>query len=253
MIQQNETHNDVRLRVINLCKKYGKKPILKNLTFEVREGQIAGFLGPNGAGKSTTIKIIAGLVAPTSGSVEINGVEITDGSQRVYENVGIMFEAPVFYNYLTAYKNLEILCRLLKKHSADLNGTLKIVGLSEFSEVKVGEYSQGMRQRLGIAQAILAKPEILILDEPTNALDPAGKKEMKDLIKTMAQKDKITILLSSHLLAEMEEICSQVIIIDKGEIIASRDMIELRREGITSLEHYFLDLTLKGQKYVKSS
>jgi ABC-2 type transport system ATP-binding protein len=164
-----------------------------------------------------------------------------------------MFEAPTFYDYLSAYKNLEILCRFLKKESFDINETLTTVGLSEFSRVKVGEYSQGMRQRLGIAQAILSKPDILILDEPTNSLDPAGKREMKDLIKTMAQKDNRTIFLSSHLLAEMEEICTRVIIIDKGEIIASKDMIELQREGIVSLEQYFLDLTQKDEKHGKAA
>jgi ABC-2 type transport system ATP-binding protein len=252
MSLQNETQADVKLKITNICKMYGKKTILKNLTFEVRKGQVAGFLGPNGAGKSTTIKIIAGLVAPTSGTVEINGVETTHCSHKVFEKLGIMFEAPSFYNYLSAYKNLEILCRFLKKHSIDINETLETVGLSEFSKVKVGEYSQGMRQRLGIAQAILAKPETLILDEPTNSLDPAGKREMKDLIKNMAQREKITVFLSSHLLAEMEEICSRVIIIDRGEIIASKDIIELQREGVTSLEQYFLDLTQKGEKHVKS-
>ena len=253
MTSQNKSRGEVKLKITKLCKNYGKKTILKDLTFEVREGQIAGFLGPNGAGKSTTIKIIAGLVAPKSGTVEIKGVKTTHGPPKVFQQLGIMFEAPTFYNYLSAYKNLEILCRFLKNKSVDINETLTTVGLSEFSRVKVGEYSQGMRQRLGIAQAILSKPEILILDEPTNSLDPAGKREMKDLIKTMAQKDKRTIFLSSHLLAEMEEICTRVIIIDKGEIIASKDMIELQREGIISLEQYFLDLTQKDEKHDKAA
>lgn len=236
-------HNEVVLRLTDICKNYGKKKILKNLSFEVKKGEIIGFLGPNGAGKSTTIKIISKLVSPTSGRIELNGNNITNGSMNGYEKLGVMFETPAFYNYLTAFKNLEILRRLSNNHSADIHEALKIAGLSNHSNVKVREFSQGMRQRLGIAQAILTMPDLLILDEPTNALDPAGRKEVKNLIKTLAEKYHITIFLSSHLLAEIEQVCTRVIIINNGEIITSSTMKNLEDKGITSLEDYFMELT----------
>ncbi len=239
---------DITLKVSNLCKEYGKRKILKNLTFEVGRGEIIGFLGLNGAGKSTTIKIIAGLVAPTSGTIEINGIEISDGGSQTSEALGIMFEAPAFYNYLSAYKNLEILNKLSKKKTEDIDDVLKIVGLSEFARLKVEKYSQGMRQRLGIAQAILSRPDILILDEPTNGLDPFGIKEMKDLIKRLAKEEHNTVFLSSHLLSEVEQLCDRVIIINEGEIITSKRIVDLQNENVTSLEQYFLSLMQEGEK-----
>jgi ABC-2 type transport system ATP-binding protein len=154
-----------------------------------------------------------------------------------------MFEAPMFYNFMTARKNMQILKRFTGNKFGNISEVLEIVGLSYAADVKVGEYSQGMRQRLGIAQALAAKPELLILDEPTNALDPAGRKEMKDLIQKLAFEDRITIFLSSHLLTEIEEVCTRAIIINKGKILASKEMAQLREEGVTSLESYFLELT----------
>ncbi len=235
--------NEIILKLTDVCKNYGKKKILKNLSFEVKKGEIIGFLGPNGAGKSTTIKIISRLVAPTSGTIELGRGNIADNSTDAYEKLGVMFEAPAFYNYLSARKNLDILRRLSKKKTADIDEALTISGLMNAADVKVGEFSQGMRQRLGIAQAILTKPELLILDEPTNALDPAGRKEMKSLIKTLSEKYHITIFLSSHLLAEIEQVCSRVIIINQGEIITSKTMDDLRNDGVTSLEDFFMELT----------
>lgn len=235
--------NGTILKLTDICKNYGKKNILKNLSFEVKRGEIIGFLGPNGAGKSTTIKIISRLVAPTSGTIELNGNKLNGSPVNGYDKLGVMFEAPAFYNYLSAYKNLDILRRLSKKKSADIDEALSISGLLESADVKVAEFSQGMRQRLGIAQAILTRPELLILDEPTNALDPAGRKEMKTLIKTLSENYQITIFLSSHLLAEIEQVCSRVIIIHQGEIITSKTMDDLKHEGVTSLEDFFMELT----------
>lgn len=231
------------LKITDICKNYGKKKILKNLSFEVKKGEIIGFLGPNGAGKSTTIKIISKLVYPTSGSVQLNGIPLYDNGAGAMDKLGVMFETPSFYNYLTAYKNLDILRRLSNVQSADIDEALRITGLSEHADVKVREFSQGMRQRLGIAQAILTRPDLLILDEPTNALDPAGRKEMKELIRSLAYNHHITIFLSSHLLAEIEQVCTRVIIINRGEIITSKTMNQLENEGITSLEEYFMELT----------
>lgn len=235
--------NETILKLTDVCKNYGKKKVLKNLSFNVKKGEIIGFLGPNGAGKSTTIKIISRLVSPSSGEIELGGRTITDRASGAFEKLGIMFEAPAFYNYLSARKNLDILRRLSHNKTADIEEALTIAGLKKSADVKVGEFSQGMRQRLGIAQAILTRPELLILDEPTNALDPAGRKEMKSLIQTLSEKYHITIMLSSHLLAEIEQVCTRIIIIHQGEIIMSKPMDELEKDGITSLEDYFMELT----------
>jgi len=233
------------LRINNLCKTFGKKKVLKNVTFEVPKGGITGFLGPNGAGKSTTIKIIAGLVAPTSGTVEIEGVDMNGNSTAVFQKLGIMFEAPAFYNYLTARQNYELLTRLQENKGVDIDHILKTVGLSGSADVKVGEFSQGMRQRLGIGQALLVQPEFLILDEPTNALDPLGRKEMKNLILHLAQTEKMTIFISSHLLSEIEQICTHAVIINEGKILAADAIDALRENGIQTLEDYFLQLIEK--------
>jgi ABC-type multidrug transport system ATPase subunit len=232
------------LRITNLCKTFGKKKVLKNLNFEVPKGGITGFLGPNGAGKSTTIKIIAGLVAPTSGTVEIDGV-LMNGNSTVFQKLGIMFEAPTFYNFLTARQNFKLLTRLQKNTEVDIDHILKIVGLSGSADVKVGEFSQGMRQRLGIGQALLVQPEFLILDEPTNALDPLGRKEIKNLIIHLSQSEKMTIFVSSHLLSEIEQICTHAVIINEGKILAAAGIDELRKHGVQTLEDYFLELIEK--------
>ena len=233
------------LRITNLCKTFGKKSVLKSLNFEVPKGGITGFLGPNGAGKSTTIKIIAGLVAPTSGTVEIQGVLMNGTSSAIFQKLGIMFEAPAFYNYLTARQNYALLTRLQQNKVVDIDHILKIVGLSGSADIKVGEFSQGMRQRLGIGQALLVQPEFLILDEPTNALDPLGRKEVKNLILHLAQTEKMTIFISSHLLSEIEQICTHAVIINEGKILAAASIDELRENGVQTLEDYFLALIEK--------
>lgn len=233
------------LRITNLCKTFGKKNVLKNLNFEVPKGGITGFLGPNGAGKSTTIKIIAGLVAPTSGTVEIEGIPMNGNSSAVFKKLGIMFEAPAFYNYLTARQNYALLTRLQQNKAVDIDHILKIVGLSGSADVRVGEFSQGMRQRLGIGQALLVQPELLILDEPTNALDPLGRKEMKNLILHLARTEKMTIFISSHLLSEIEQICTHAVIIHEGKILAADAINALREHGSQTLEDYFLELIEK--------
>jgi ABC-type multidrug transport system ATPase subunit len=233
------------LRVTNLCKTYGKKNVLQNLSFEVQKGGITGFLGPNGAGKSTTIKIIAGLVAPTSGTVEIEGAVMNGSATAVFQKLGIMFEAPTFYNYLTARQNYTLLTRLQHNKAVDIDHILKIVGLSGSADTKVGEFSQGMRQRLGIGQALLVQPEFLILDEPTNALDPLGRKEIKNLIQHLAQTEKMTVFISSHLLSEIEQICTHAVIIHEGKILAAAAIDELKKHGIGTLEDCFLKLIEK--------
>lgn len=233
------------LRITNLCKNFGKKMVLDNLTFEVPKGSITGFLGPNGAGKSTTIKIIAGLVAPTSGTIEINGMVKNSASAGIYQKLGIMFEAPAFYNYLTARQNFMLLQKLQPNKAVDIDHTLKTVGLSGSADTKVGEFSQGMRQRLGIGQALLIQPEFLILDEPTNALDPLGRIEIKDLIRNLALKEKMTVFISSHLLLEIEQICTHAVIIHEGKILSTAKIDALREHGLKTLEEYFFQLIEK--------
>ncbi len=239
-----DSDNGVVLELDNICKAYGPKTVLNNISFKINRGDVVGFLGPNGAGKTTTIKILGGLTAPSTGNFYINSVNKKLNENDIGGSLGIMFENPAFYNYLSARRNLEILCRFSGKGKGHIDSILEKVGLLEFSQMKVSKYSQGMRQRLGIARAIFEKQHMLILDEPTNALDPAGRVQIRELIKSLSENENVTILLSSHLLAEVEQICNRVIIINEGRIIAERGTDGF--DGDTSLENYFMELTQKG-------
>ncbi|WP_280772295.1 ABC transporter ATP-binding protein [Salipaludibacillus daqingensis] len=208
------------LVVKNLCKKIGRKEIIKNLSFELKEGEVFGFLGPNGSGKTTTVRMLVGLIKPTSGEVHIYGHHLQKDFIKAIDNIGCIVENPELYPYLTGWENLQQFARMvpgIKK--ARLKEVVDLVGLQNRIHDTVKTYSLGMRQRLGIAQALLGKPKVLILDEPTNGLDPGGIREMREFIRTLAERDKISILVSSHLLSEIQLMCDRVAIISKGQII----------------------------------
>ena len=210
------------LEVNNLNKSFGKKQILKNVSFEMNSGEILGFIGPNGAGKTTTIKLILGLQSIDSGKVLINNFDITKDYEKAIEKVGAIVESPDLYMYLTGRKNLEMIARLYKGITKErIEEVIKITGLENRIDDKVSKYSLGMRQRLGIAAAIINKPNMLILDEPTNGLDPEGIKDLRNLLKKLAKEEKMAILISSHNLAELESFCTNVCLIKNGEIIDS--------------------------------
>lgn len=238
------------IECLKLTKKYESFLAVDNLDLVVEKGQIHGFLGPNGAGKTTTIRMITGLIHPTSGTVRICGVDIQKYFYEAVKKIGVMLESPGFYPYLSAFQNLKILAEYseLTDFSKRIDEVLKIVGLSERTKDKVSTYSRGMLQRLGIAQALLSDPEILILDEPTNGLDPAGIFEIRALITQLSIYENKTIFLSSHLLREVESICNKVVIINNGKIIGGGHMEELIKTNPDGLEEYFFRLTKEVDK-----
>lgn len=233
--------DDVILKCNKLYKKMGRKDILKGISLEVKKGEIVGFIGPNGAGKTTTIKLILGLQKITKGSVQINGYDIRKEFIKAIEKVGTIVESPDLYMYMSGYDNLKISKNYYKGiNDSRINEVTKIVGLDNRIYDKVSKYSLGMRQRLGIAQSILHNPNLLILDEPTNGLDPEGIIEIRNLIKELAHKEKIGILISSHNLSELENICDKVCIIKNGEIVEETNIEGLKNEIIE--ESYILEI-----------
>lgn len=215
----------------NLCKDFGKKKILKNVSLKIEEGDILGFIGPNGAGKTTTIKLILGLQGITKGTVSINGYDIQKNFTNAIEKVGAIVENPDMYMYLSGYDNLKLVANLYTGITKErIEKVVKLVKLENRINDKVSKYSLGMRQRLGIAQAILHNPKLLILDEPTNGLDPEGIKEMRELLVKLAQEEKMAILISSHNLAELDNFCNKVCIIKNGEVIETSEISKIKND-----------------------
>ena len=239
------------LKCKDLHKKIGKKEILKGVSLEVNEGDILGFIGPNGAGKTTTIKLILGLQGITSGEVNINGYDIKKDFTKAIKRVGAIIENPDLYMYLTGYENLKLVANMYKGITKErIMEVVKLVKLENRVNDKVSKYSLGMRQRLGVAQAILHIPNLLVLDEPTNGLDPEGIKEMRDLLKVLS-KQGMAIFISSHNLAEMETLCNKICIIQNGEIVETNDISTLKS---TSEAHYriVVDSTEKIEKVISA-
>ncbi|MFQ8661843.1 MAG: ABC transporter ATP-binding protein [Clostridia bacterium] len=215
----------------DLCKNFGKKKILKNVSLKIEEGDILGFIGPNGAGKTTTIKLILGLQGITKGTVLINGYDIQKNFTNAIEKVGAIVENPDMYMYLSGYDNLKLVANLYKGITKErIDEVVNLVKLENRINDKVSKYSLGMRQRLGIAQAILHNPKLLILDEPTNGLDPEGIKEMRELLVKLAQEEKMAILISSHNLAELDNFCNKVCIIKNGEVIETSEISKIKND-----------------------
>lgn len=223
---------DIVLECNNLYKKFGKKQIIKNVSTKLESGDILGFIGPNGAGKTTTIKLMLGLNKIDQGTVKINGYDIKKDFEKAIERVGAIVENPDLYMYLSGYKNLQLIANLYKNiDKARIDEVVKLVGLESRINDKVSKYSLGMRQRLGIAQAIMHRPNVLILDEPTNGLDPEGIKELRELIQKLAKEENMAVLISSHNLAELDNFCTKVCIIKNGEVLETKDIKELKEEA----------------------
>lgn len=227
-------HKEVVLKTNGLSKKFGKRWAVKDLNLEVHRGDIFGFLGPNGAGKSTTIRMILTLLKPTVGSIEIFGKNLHKNRAAVLSHICGIVEKPDFYLYLSAYRNLEILGSLTRSVRRDeILETLDVVGLKSRAFEKVKTFSHGMKQRLGVAQALLTKPELIILDEPTSGLDPQGMKEVRELIKNLSVEMEMTIFLSSHLLSEVELVANRMAVINRGELIVQGSVPELLEREAT--------------------
>jgi ABC-2 type transport system ATP-binding protein len=225
----NDEAQPVRAR--GLVKRYGEVLAVDHIDLNVRAGDVYGFLGPNGAGKTTTLRMALGLITPTAGTVELFGRDPMREGARALEAVAGFVEAPRFYPYLSARKNLQLLAALDGDGAgARIEEVLEIVELSPRAKHKVGGYSHGMRQRLGIAAALLRRPRLLILDEPATGLDPAGMRDMRVLIGRLASEG-ITVLLSSHQLPEVQELCDRVAIVDSGRVVYEGALADLRRQG----------------------
>ncbi|MGD6804191.1 ABC transporter ATP-binding protein [Rossellomorea aquimaris] len=208
------------LELKNVSKVIRGKKIIDSLSFSVLEGEVFGFLGPNGAGKTTTIRMIVGLMGITEGDVAVNGVSVKSNYEGAIKDIGAIVENPELYKFLSGYKNLKHFARMHKGITDErIKEVVELVGLSDRIHDKVKTYSLGMRQRLGIAQCLLHNPKLLILDEPTNGLDPAGIREIRDYIRRLARETGMAVIVSSHLLSEMEMMCDRIGIIQKGKLV----------------------------------
>ncbi|MED0661273.1 ABC transporter ATP-binding protein [Bacillus smithii] len=223
--------NEYIVETHGLTKKFKSKIVVRNVDLHIKKGEIYGFLGPNGAGKTTTIRMLLGLSKPTKGSIHLFGKDMTKERLLVLKRVGSLVESPSYYGHLTAYENLETLRILLDAPKSRIDKVLSIVRLSDEATRPVKDFSLGMKQRLGIAAALLNNPELLILDEPTNGLDPSGILEIRELMKSLSKEHGITILVSSHLLSEVDQIATQVGILSKGEMIFQGSMEKLKQRS----------------------
>ena len=220
--------NDVALCLNDLCKSYGRILAVDHLSLEVRAGEMAGFLGPNGAGKSTSLYMTSRLVHPSGGEIEIFGRNVWDDFKSAIQYVGTMLETPSFYEFLSARKNLELMSRLRgNADGKEIGEILERTGLSERQNDKIATYSHGMKQRLGLGMALLGRPRLLVLDEPTNGMDPEGTGEILSFLQDKVKNDGLTVFVSSHLLYEVEEYCDRVFVINHGRLVSSGKVKEI--------------------------
>ncbi|MFD2171045.1 ABC transporter ATP-binding protein [Tumebacillus lipolyticus] len=232
----NDKQRPVALSVRNLQKTIRRRTIVKNITFDVFAGEVFGFLGPNGAGKTTTIRMIVGLIKPTAGHVLIGGHDVQKDFLEAMRCVGCIVENPELYKYMTGWQNLEHFARMLDLPDERIDEVVRLVRMEGRIHDKVKTYSLGMRQRLGIAQALLARPKLLILDEPTNGLDPAGIRELREFIRHLAQAEGLAVFVSSHMLAEVQMMCDRVAILSNGEIVKVATVEEIVHTGTNRVE-----------------
>jgi len=236
---------EILLETIGLSKTYGDQKGIEDINIIVKEGDIYGFLGPNGSGKTTTIRTILDLIHADRGLVMINGFNVKSEFEKAIEHVGAIVETPQFYDYLSGYANLKVIAKLYKQvNHKRIEEVLEMVDLKSRCHDKVKTYSLGMKQRLGIARALLHHPKLVILDEPTNGLDPQGMKELREMIKRLAKEEKITFFISTHLLNEVEQICNKVGILKNGKMIAQGNVKDLLAEDMETVEIHTNEITL---------
>lgn len=229
----------VILECDNISKKINKQMIVEKISFSVKEGEILGFIGPNGSGKTTTIKLILNLYKMDSGYIKINNYDLKKNFKKAISSVGAIIENPDMYMYLSGYENLILISKLYNVPKSRVEEVIELVGLKSRIHDKVSKYSLGMRQRLGIAQAIIHNPNLLILDEPTNGLDPSGIHDLKKIIKKLA-KSGMAIIVSSHILSELESFCTKVCFINNGKIIKKFKIDDLK--NFSSAKNYIIEL-----------
>lgn len=232
------------LQTNRLSKKIGSKMLVTDVDIHIRKGEIYGFLGPNGAGKTTVMKMITNLWKPASGTIELFGERLTPKSYDVLKRMGSIIEFPVFYDHMTGRENLQLHCEYMGYYNTgSVENAMQMLNLTDAADQPVRNYSLGMKERLGIARAVMCKPELLILDEPTNGLDPAGMKQIRDLLKMLSSEYGITIMISSHILSEMESIADTVGIIHHG-----RMMKEIRMQDIEETNLNYVEISVTDEK-----
>ena len=234
------------LQTNRLSKKIGSKMLVTDVDIHIRKGEIYGFLGPNGAGKTTVMKMITNLWKPASGTIELFGERLTPKSYDVLKRMGSIIEFPVFYDHMTGRENLQLHCEYMGYYNTgSVENAMQMLNLTDAADQPVRNYSLGMKERLGIARAVMCKPELLILDEPTNGLDPAGMKQIRDLLKMLSSEYGITIMISSHILSEVESIADTVGIIHHG-----RMMKEIRMQDIEEMNLNYVEISVTDEKKV---
>jgi len=235
------------IQINHLAKSFGSNQVITDCSMRVEQGTIYGFLGENGAGKTTILKMLTRLLTPDTGSIEILGSDMLRNRDKLLSKIGSLIESPTFYEHLSAKKNLEIHLAYMGVPGISSDNVLKLVGLSNTGEKAVSKFSLGMRQRLGIARALIHQPQILILDEPLNGLDPMGIKDMRELFLNLTQQNGMTILLSSHIINEIEHVADKVGIIADGRILCESNLAQIKTESKGSLEDYFFNLMSGGK------
>ena len=238
------------LELKNVSKTFGKRRVIDNLSLEVKEGEIFGFLGPNGSGKTTTIKMILKLIDNDEGTIKVNGYDTEKQFEKAMECIGAIVENPDMYKYMSGIDNLKLHARIRNVSKQRIDEVLKLVELDNRSKEKVGKYSLGMKQRLGLAITLLHKPKVLILDEPTNGLDPAGIKKLRDILKEISHKDGVAVFVSSHILSEMQLMCDRVAVIDNGKIVKIEEISSEEEEKTEVLDVKVKNIE-KAQKILK--
>lgn len=224
------------LELKNVSKSFGKRKIIDNISLKVNSGEIFGFLGPNGSGKTTTIKMILRLIDSDEGEIKVNGFDNRKQFEQAMECIGAIVENPDMYKYMSGIDNLKLHARIRNIDEKRINEVLEMVGLKDRAKDKVGKYSLGMKQRLGLALTLLHNPKVLILDEPTNGLDPAGIKQLRDILKKISHEENVAVFVSSHILTEMQQMCDRVAVLDNGKIVKIEQITNSEEEKIETIE-----------------
>ena len=224
------------LELKNVSKSFGKRKIIDNISLKVNSGEIFGFLGPNGSGKTTTIKMILRLIDSDEGEIKVNGFDNRKQFEQAMECIGAIVENPDMYKYMSGIDNLKLHARIRNIDEKRIAEVLEMVGLKDRAKDKVGKYSLGMKQRLGLALTLLHNPKVLILDEPTNGLDPAGIKQLRDILKKISHEENVAVFVSSHILTEMQQMCDRVAVLDNGKIVKIEQITNSEEEKIETIE-----------------
>lgn len=237
------------LQVKGVKKAFGKREVIKDISFNVKEGEIFGFLGPNGAGKTTTIRMLVGLISPTKGDIVICGNSVITNKEKALHDVGAVVENPELYKYLSGRENLMQIARIRKVSKEEVEKLIELVGLKDRINDRVSKYSLGMKQRLGLAAALIGNPKLLILDEPTNGLDPSGIMDFREIVKKAAKDRKMSVFISSHILSEVQNLCDRVAFINNGVIKSVEDIHE--HTMATDLDSYTLIVSNDAERAIE--